>query len=252
VPGHQFLVGLGKSEVVGVGQLQRLCQTLRLERIAFGVGGEGEPPPQPLPFVADDSIVTRVEGSIPQGNVAPPSLGINPGGSGKILSFEEMSMGQIIVVAGGLVFVALVASVIISGLSQSESSSNSTNSVTGYRASNTANSSSANANRAANTFNASTALNTAATPYGSSSNTSTSNSSSNASNSSKPRIVEAGATFCEGYEFGWKETFTSKGLDPPRTPPCPDPKKYRESGRDGFGGQVAGTLDAMERINGKK
>ncbi len=82
------------------------------------------------------------------------------------------------------------------------------------------------------------------------------NAASNTAVSSTPRseiklpmTVGSDATFCEGHEFGWRETFKSKGLPVLPTPECPDPYKYRADLRNGLGGQSIGEMDARYRID---
>lgn len=178
-------------------------------------GGGLDAPPQAMQFAPDDSVVTRVEVNVPQEKVAPTDLTSKSYDGDRILSFEEMSMGQMVVVAGGLVLAAIIASVIISGWSQSKSS------------------------------NSDLAARNATPAYGVSSNT-----PSNAADSYKMKTPQAGATFCEGYELGWEETYKKhKGatFKAPKAA-CPDPAFYKESARDGDGGFRIGILDAMARL----
>jgi serine/threonine protein kinase len=215
-----------------------------------------------VPFAADDSVVTRVEVTVPE-RASPSHRPAVQAGAAPLLNFTEnmSSRAQLVIVAGGLVLGALIISLLIGLMSQRQPSSthilaNTSNTNTRALAVNTPNAPTNTTNMAVPTNASNTASSYASNvnSYGNShsGNTSSPSNTNAADGTRKPNVVPSGATFCEGYEFGWKETFESKGKTVPPTPPCPNPLKYRESLRDGFGGQVAGTLDAMGRINGKK
>lgn len=192
------------------------------------VSGAGAHPP--AAYTAPDSVATRVDLVVPTQTPKPVD------GTSNVSS---MSMGKMVAVAAGLIFVAMVMSVIIAGLSQGRAS----NSNTGYSAN--------SSNRAANTANNSSRpeMNSTSNASSVTNSISTGNTTSNSINRTSSAVVDKDATFCEGYAFGWRQTFTSKGLTVPATPTCPDPMKYREGMRDGHGGQIVGTMDAMGRIN---
>lgn len=182
----------------------------------------------PVTHEASDSVATRVEIAVPR-----PTSDLVDGAN----YVSSISMGKMALVAAGLIFVAFVVSVIIAGLSQGRSSTaNSTaigNTSKPANASNSAKNSASNTNIAATNAVANVVNSNATLP----------------DSNRLPNIVAAGSSFCEGYAFGWSETFTSKGLSVPTTPTCPDPTKYRESLRDGYGGQVIGTMAAMGKIS---
>lgn len=187
-------------------------------------------PNVPLSHEVADSIATRVDIAVPK--QAPKLV---DGAS----YASEMSLGKMALVAGGLIFIAFLVSVIIATLSQGRASN--VNSI------NIATNTSKAANAASNASRI--AMNAANIVSNVENYNAVSNSSTNSNSRTLPAVVDKDATFCEGYAFGWRETFTSKGLTVPTTPTCPDPTKYREGMRDGYGGQIIGTMDAMGRIN---
>lgn len=159
----------------------------------------------------------------------------------KIKSDENAyPLTTILAVSGAIVALFIVLLVIIGNINSSSTASNSLPSnVASNRSANVTNTAGAATNRSG--------TNASNLPANAVANATVGSTTTNSN--SLPKVVPSGATFCEGFVFGWRETFTSKGLSVPPTPTCPDPLKYRESMRDGYGGQIVGTMDAMGRIN---
>ncbi len=128
---------------------------------------------------------------------------------------------------------------------------------------NTTNTASNNTNtvRALNT--ASNTTNATANPAKNMSNSSNSNYAYNTNSQpsniysvvGNQKIVSNDVPFCDGWVFGWNDTYQKKYGDtykPPPPPKCPDPTDFRESMRNGFGGQLMASIEANRRINGTK
>lgn len=111
-----------KTEVLDRASLATEIAPTPLDTDATVVRRSDDREPEIPAHFADDSVVTRVEVSIPQEKVPSPRQFVQPS-AGPIATFaRNMSMGQIIVAAAGLLIMALLVGVKISGLSQGKTS----------------------------------------------------------------------------------------------------------------------------------
>ena len=198
----------------------------------------------PVPFVAGESVVTRVEVPVTVANAGTPA-------GDKVASSEEMSPAKIVGVAAAIIVVVGLFAMILAGLS----SSSSKNKGVDVSISPKNNSSAYNSNYSA--YNANVSNSTYNSNYSSSNYSSNANSppSNNYSVVGNQKIISTDASFCEGWVFGWNDTYKKKygeSYTPPTPPICPDPTDYRESLRNGFGGQLVASIEANRRISGTK